>query len=60
MRIFKGKNQRMDSEKKESLNWDVLKRLRPYIKPYRLRLGSGILFGILYGAASFGLLAALG
>ncbi len=50
----------MGSEKKESLNWEALKRLLPYVKPYRLRLGSGILFGILYGAASFGMLAALG
>ncbi|RKX47714.1 MAG: hypothetical protein DRP64_00300 [Verrucomicrobia bacterium] len=50
----------MGSEKKESLDWGTLKRLIPYIKPYRLRLFSGILFGILYGAASFGLLVALG
>ena len=50
----------MDSEKNESQNRDTLARLLPYIKPYRLRLVSGILFGILHGAASFGLLAALG
>lgn len=50
----------MSAEKTEKLDWAVLKRLWPFIRPYRLRLGSGILFGVLYGATSFGLLAALG
>ena len=50
----------MSSSKDDSLDWGTLRRLIPYIKPYRLRLFSGILFGILYGAASFGLLVALG
>lgn len=50
----------MGSKKTESIDWNILKRLIPYVKPYRLRLGAGILFGILYGAASFGLLVALG
>jgi ATP-binding cassette, subfamily B, bacterial MsbA len=42
------------------IDWDLLKRLIPYIKPHRIRLITGILFGVLYGAASFGFLAALG
>ena len=50
----------MPSKEKDSINWNTLKRLFPFIKPYRLRLGPGILFGILYGATQFGLLAALG
>lgn len=50
----------MSSSKDDPLDWGTLKRLAPYIKPYRVRLISGILFGILYGAASFGLLVALG
>ncbi len=50
----------MSFAKKEPLNWKILKRLFPYVKPYRLRLFSGILFGLLYGVASFGVLAALG
>ena len=50
----------MKSKKDDPINWAALKRLLPYIKPYRLRLASGIFFGILYGAASFGLLVALG
>ena len=37
-----------------------LSRLIPYIKPYRFRLIIGIIMGILYGATSFGLIAALG
>jgi subfamily B ATP-binding cassette protein MsbA len=50
----------MSSKNEDSINWEILKRLVPFIKPYRTRLFSGILFGILYGATSFGLLVALG
>ena len=42
------------------LDWELIKRLIPIVNPYRRRLIAGILFGILYGASSFGLLAALG
>lgn len=49
----------MSSKNIEPVNWDVLKRLIPYVKPYRLRLTSGILLGILYGATNFGVLVAL-
>jgi len=50
----------MSSRESEKLDWALLKRLYRFIKPYRLRLIAGIGFGILYGATSFGLLAALG
>lgn len=50
----------MRSRKKEKLDWALLKRLFTFTKPYRVRLVLGIFFGVLYGAASFGLLAALG
>lgn len=38
---------------------DVYRRLRGYVSPYWPRLAVGIVCGILYGAATFGLLAAL-
>ncbi len=50
----------MSFTKRNKLDWDLLKRPLPFIKPYRGRLTAGILFGILFGATSFGLLAALG
>lgn len=45
----------MNSKKKRSQDWDILKRLGPYVWPYRLRLSAGILLGILYGVTAFGL-----
>jgi len=45
----------MSSKKERSQGWDVLKKLFPFMRPYRLRLFAGILFGILYGATAFGL-----
>jgi len=35
------------------------RRLRDYVRPYWLRLATGVVCGMLYGAATFGLLAAL-
>lgn len=45
----------MGKKKKDPLDFNLLKRLTPFISPYRLRLTMGILFGILYGVTSFGL-----
>ncbi len=50
----------MDSKKQDSSGHGQLKQLLPYVKPYRLRLGVGILMGILYGATTSALIAALG
>jgi subfamily B ATP-binding cassette protein MsbA len=49
----------MSSRTKEKLSRETLLRLLPYIRPYRARLGAGIIFGILYGATSFGIIVAL-
>jgi len=38
---------------------DVYRRLRDYVRPYWPRLAIGIVCGMFYGAATFGLLAAL-
>ena len=38
---------------------ELYRRLRGHVRPYRLKLALGIVCGILYGAATFGLLAAM-
>ena len=50
----------MSSQKKETVNNGQLKQLIPYIKSYRGRLVVGIIMGILYGATTSALIAALG
>ncbi len=50
----------MSSAKKDSLKNGQLKQLIPYIKPYRGRLVVGIIMGVLYGATTSALIAALG
>jgi len=50
----------MTSENKDSLDHGQLKQLLPYIKPYRMRLVVGIVMGILYGATTSVMIAALG
>ena len=50
----------MDSKKKDLQVGSRLKRLLPYIKPYRVRLAVGVVMGMLYGATSSALIAALG
>ena len=49
----------MSSNKDAPVGWKALKRLASFIKPYRSRLATGIIFSILYGATSFGMIVAL-
>ena len=48
-----------NEESSPSSSAEIYKRLFPYIRPYRFRLGAGILCGILQGGATFGLVVAL-
>ncbi len=50
----------MTSDKNKSASIaEVYRRLGPYIRPYWIRLALGVVCGLFYGAATFGLLAAL-
>lgn len=48
-----------DAENAIKTPMDVYRRLRGYVRPYWLRLAAGIICGMLFGAATFGLLASL-
>ena len=50
----------MGAKEKQPIDWSALKRLAPFIKPYRFRLTVGILMGLLYGVTTSGLLIAVG
>ncbi len=47
------------SGKKQLESAEIYRRLLPYARPYRMRLGVGILCGLLNGGATFGMLVAL-
>jgi len=48
-----------NEEKKSADSPRVYERLFRFVFPYRMRLGTGVLFGILHGGATFGMLIAL-
>ena len=50
----------MAAKERQPIDWATLKRLLPFVRPYRGRLTVGILMGILYGATTSGLLVAVG
>jgi len=45
---------------KKTNDYKILLRLKPYLRPYWMRLALGILMGVLYGAASSATILALG